>query len=84
MVVDPWTVQLARYGKYATEYDTTALSWSTIIVCWNGADRETQQLRSQLERNLRAVFQNKFRARSPDKWRDQIETVVGLGYRFVE
>ena len=78
VLVDPWTIQLAAYGELAKQYDAMELPWSTVLVCWNGSDRETGSLRAKLEAQLRRVFERKIQARNPKRWRDGIDAVAML------
>jgi FxsC-like protein len=78
LIVDPWTIRVTPYADYAAQYDGAALSWSTIVVCWNEADKDTQSFRSKLQHRLQQVFNNKFRARTSVRWRDQIGAAAHL------
>ncbi len=78
VLVDPWTIQLADYGKYIHEYDGVQFSRSTVLICWNEEDAETISARGNLSQTLETVFYRTSRASSPERFRNAIGTITQL------
>jgi len=64
ILVDPWTLRVKRYQQQLSEYDKQSFWNCGLVISWNEGDAETQQMRTELERELESIF---FRSMSTNR-----------------
>lgn len=62
---DPWTATLPTYRAVLEEYDLLNLTNCALLVPWNEADAETARSKAELEQNLWAACEQKYRYNYP-------------------
>jgi FxsC-like protein len=88
LIVDAWASYLTKYKELMLKLDEIApITNTAILIPWNEADVDTQELRQDIELQLRVLFRNKYlgaepspffkpRVASIDDFRDLVRKVV--------
>jgi FxsC-like protein len=84
IIVDPWTMWLEEYRLYASKYDAVNLPGSTLLICLNPEDRETQTTQGTLRARVRTAFPNKFHRDSPEHFRPEALSMTSLRSKLSE
>ena len=78
VVVDPWTVRLARYQTLMRDLDQMASTSCAVLIPVNENDAETAQWRGDLENVVEATFINRTAAPDPAAFAPWIRTPKAL------
>lgn len=78
LVVDAWTLRLAKYQNDVRPYDKVNFRNCAMLVTWNANDPETMDARAALEAALKASLPFKTEFKHPVYYRDSIRSAKEL------